>query len=346
MLCRYRSIGPKFLACLVPLGLAAPAFAASCITQSQMKPEQRTILAQSAQMLAANVKSGNAAGVRAQTIAAVASNFGGIANTIQAMNASIERATLTVDLLYVLDATDLKAAQDTQFFCGVAGSPLTVVVTIPNLPPGKYALAVLHATGVEHPQQLSMILQNDPPNSAVWKLAGFFTKPMTIDGHDGLWFWEQARTYAAQKDEWTAWFFYKEAQLLLQPVDFISSPNLQKLQKETEQNQATEMPSETQPVRLNTTAGSLQLTDVHVGDFNNQMDLIVTYNAPPNLAPVQAREQVLAVMKALLQQHPGLATAFHGIWVHASAPGGQSPFALELPMNQIQTSAPAAGERS
>ncbi|MFZ0631102.1 MAG: hypothetical protein WA399_05155 [Acidobacteriaceae bacterium] len=346
MFSRYRSFGSKFLAGILLLGLAAPAFAVSCTTQSQMKPEQRTILAQSAQMLAANVKNGNAEGVRAQTIPAVASNFGGIANTIQTMNASIQRATLTVDLLYILDASDLKAPQDTEFFCGAAGSPLTVEVTIPGLPPGKYALAVVHATGVQHPQQLSMILQNDPPNSAVWKLAGFFTKPMTIDSHDGLWFWTQARTYAAQKDTWTAWFYYQQAHLLLQPVDFLSSPNLQKLQKESEQNQPPDLPSDTAPMRLNTTAGSFQLTNIHVGDFNSQMDLIVTYNAPLNLTPVQSREQVVAVMKALLQQHPGLATAFHGMWVHASAPGGQSPFALELPMNQIQNSAPAPGERS
>ncbi|HZZ39413.1 MAG TPA: hypothetical protein VFE06_09795, partial [Acidobacteriaceae bacterium] len=127
---------------------------------------------------------------------------------------------------------------------------------------------------------------------------------------------------------------------------FLSSPNLQKLQKETEQTQPSEVPSDTQPVRLNTSAGSFQLTNVRVGDFNNQMDLIVTYNAPPNQSPVQAREQVIAVMQALLQQHPGIATAFHGIWVYASAPGGQAPFALELPMSQIQNSAPAAGERS
>lgn len=346
MSCRIRSIAPGFLAGLLLAGLALPAFGVSCITQSQMTAEQRTILAQSAQMLAANVKSGNTEGVRAQTIPAVASNFGGIATTIQSIDASIARATLTVDLLYVLDATDLKAAQEAQFFCGVAGSPLTVEVTIPGLPPGKYALAVVHATGVEHPQQLSMILQNDPPNSPNWKLAGFFTKPMTVDGHDGLWFWIQARTYAAQKEDWAAWFYYKEAELLEQPVDFISSPNLQKLHKEADENQPASVPSDTEPLRLNTSAGSFQVTNIHVGDFNNQMDLIVTYNAPPNLTMVQAREQVLAVMQALLQQHPGLKTAFHGLWVYASAPGGRAPFALELPMNQIENSPPAPGERS
>lgn len=346
MRCRNCSIRPVLLAGLVLAGLAVPAFGVTCTTQSQMTAEQRTVLAQSAQMLAANVKSGNTEGVRAQTIAAVASNFGGIANTIQSINASIQRATLTVDLLYLLDATDLKAPQDAQFFCGVAGSPLTVEVTIPNLPPGKYALAVVHATGVEHPQQISMILDNDPTGSAVWKLAGFFTKPMTVDGHDGLWFWRQARAYAAQKQEWAAWFYYKEAELLEQPVDFISSPNLQKLHKETEENQPATVPSDTEPLRLSTSVGSFQVTNIHVGDFNNQMDLIVTYNAPPNLTMVQAREQVVAVMQALLQQHPGLKTAFHGLWVYASAPGGRAPFALELPMNQIENSAPAPGERS
>lgn len=346
MRCSNRWFWPRALAFLVPVGLALPAFGISCTTQSQMAAQQRTILAQSAQMLAANVKSGNTEGVRAQTIPAVASNFGGIANTIQSINASIQRATLTVDLLYILDATDMKTAQEAQFFCGVAGSPLTVEITIPGLPPGKYALAVLHATGVEHPQQLSMILQNDPPNSAVWKLAGFFTKPMTIEGHDGLWFWQQARSYAAKKQDWPAWFFYKEAELLLNPVDFLSSPNLQKLRKEAEETQPASVPSDTQPLMLSTSAGNFQVTNVHVGDFNNQMDLIVTYNAPPNLDPVRAREQVIAVMKALLQQHPGLETAFHGLWVYASAPGNQTPFALELPMNQIETSAPAPGERS
>jgi hypothetical protein len=47
---------------------------------------------------------------------------------------------------------------------------------------------------------------------------------------------------------------------------------------------------------------------------------------------------VTAVMRALLEQHPGLRTAFHGLWVYAATPGNQNPFALELPMEQIETS--------
>jgi hypothetical protein len=334
----------KLLAVAGPLAMAYPAFGVSCMTQSQMTSAQRTILAQSAQMIGGNVEAGNAAAVRTQTIASVAGNFDGIANSIQAVNTSIQHATLTVDTIYLLDATDLKAAQETQFFCGVAGSALTVEVTIPGLPPGKYALAILHATGVKDPQQISLILQNDPAGSADWKLAGFFAKPMTMSGHDGLWFWRQARDYAAKKQMGPAWFYYQTAQNLLVPVDFISSPNLQKLDKEAEQSRPDVLPGN-DPMRLNAGAQSFEITNLHVGEFSGQMDLIVTYNATPGLNLVASRAQVTAVMRALLQQYPGLQNAFHGLWVYAATPGNQTPFALELPMDQIQTASPS-GQRT
>lgn len=328
------------------LGVALPAFGISCTTQSQMTGAQRTILQQSAQMLGQNVQSGNAAGVKAETIASVAAQFDGIAGSIQAVNASIQHATLTVDDLYLLDASDLKATDEAQFFCGVAGSPLTVEVTIPGLPPGKYALAILHATGVKQPQQISLVLQNDPANSPVWKLAGFFVKPMTMGGHDGIWFWRQARDYASKQQLWPAWFYFQTALALQTPVDFISSPNLQKLDKEAEQARPENLPGQ-DPLKLTAGAQTFSITNVHVGEFADQCDLIVTYSATPGLDPVAARTQVTAVMRALLQQYPGLQSAFHGLWVYAATPGNQTPFALELPMDQIQNSAPpAAGQHT
>ncbi|MFZ0690287.1 MAG: hypothetical protein WA891_18910 [Acidobacteriaceae bacterium] len=335
----------KVLALAVGIGLAVPAFGVTCMTESQMSEAQRTNLQQSAQMLGDNVKAANAAAVRAQTIAAVAGQFDGIANSIQTINASIQHAALTVDALYLLDATDLKTAEETQFFCGVAGSPLTVEITIPALPPGKYALAILHATGVPQPQQLSLVLENDPAGSPDWKLAGFFTKPMTMGGHDGIWFWTQARDYAAKKQLWDAWFYYQTAQYLLDPVDFISSPNLQKLQREAEQARPANLPG-SDPLHLSSGTQTFDVVSLHTGELSNQLDLVVTYNATAGQDPVTARAQVTAVMRALLQQHPELRTAFHGLWVYAATPGNRSPFALELPMDQIQNSAPPPGQPS
>lgn len=333
----------RLLAAIVCLGVALPAFGVSCATQSQMTAAERTVLAQSAQMIAGNVVSGNAAAVRTQTIASVAAQFDGIANSIQAVTTSIHQAALTVDQVYLLDATDLKAAQEAQFFCGVAGSALTVEVTIPNLPPGKYALAVVHATGVPQPQQLSLILQNDPAGSTDWKLAGFFVRPMMMGGHDGLWFWRQARDYAAKKQLWDAYFYYQTAQFLLQPVDFVSSPNLQKLQREAESARPGNLPG-ADPLHLSAGTQSFDITNLHTGELSNQLDLIITYNATPSQDPVAARAQVTAVMRALLQQHPELQSAFHGLWVYAATPGNQNPFALELPMEQIQTSPSPSGQ--
>lgn len=326
-------------------GLALPAFAVSCMTQSQLTGEQRTAIQQAAHTLAENVEAGNAAAVRAQTVASVAAQFDGIADSIQAINASIQHATLTVDGIYLLDATDLKSAQETQFFCGAAGSALTVEVDIPSLPPGKYVLAILHATGVRQPQQLSFILQNDAAGGPDWKLAGFFTRPMMMGGHDGDWFWTQARNYAAKKQRWDAWFYYQTAQYLLDPVDFITSPNLQKLQREAEEARPDNLPG-ANPLRISNGTQSFDITSLHTGELSNQLDLVVTYNATPSQDPVAARAQVTAVMRALLEQHPELESAFHGLWVHAATPGNQNPFALELPMDQIQASAPPPGQHS
>jgi hypothetical protein len=345
MRCRFSMEWGKVLVLAVALGLAFPAFGVSCMTESQMSDAQRTNLQQSAQMLGDNVKAANAAAVRTQTIAAVAAQFDGIANSIQTINSSIQHAALTVDALYLLDASDLKAAEETQFFCGVTGSPLTVEITIPALPPGKYALAILHATGVQQPQQLSLVLENDPAGSQDWKLAGFFTRPMTMGGHDGVWFWTQARDYAAKKQLWDAWFYYQTAQYLLDPVDFISSPNLQKLQREAEQARPDNLPG-SDPLHLSSGTQTFDIVSLHTGELSNQLDLVVTYNATPNQDPVAARAQVTAVMRALLQQHPELQTAFHGLWVYAATPGNQSPFALELPMGQIQNSVPPPGQHS
>ncbi len=330
---------------LVLFASGLPAFGVSCMTQSQMAGAQRTVLEQSAQMLGANVQSGNAAAVRAETISAVAAQFDGIAGSIQSVDTSIQHATLTVDGIYLLDASDLKAAEETQFFCGVAGSPLTVEITIPALPPGKYALAILHATGVKQPQQISLILQNDPAGSPIWKLAGFFTRPMTMGGHDGVWFWRQAREYAAKKQLWDAWFYYQTAQYLLNPVDFLSSPNLQKLQREAEQTRPDNLPG-ADPLHISAGAQTFDITSLHTGELSDQLDLVITYNATPNQDMVAARAQVTAVMRALLQQHPELQSAFHGLWVYAATPGNPSPFALELPMDQIENSAPSSGQRS
>lgn len=323
------------LAVLTAILWSLPALAVSCTMQSQMKDADRALYEQAARSLGANIQAANIPAVRADTIASVAAQFDPLAATIQQAAPQIRNATLTVDDLYNLNATDLTGnSQTADFFCSLAGSNRVIGITIPQLPKGNYLLAILHATGVEQPQQMSLILQNDPEGSQQWKLAGLFVRPLTEAGHDGLWYWKQARDFAAKKQNWNAYFYYQTAAFLLDPVDFLTSPNLEKLQKEAQAVKPVDLPGET-PLEIEAAGQSLEITGIRTQSFENGLDLVVNYRANGVSDPVATRTQIVALMKALLTQHPELRTGFHGLWVYAFNNNGQ-PFAIELPMNQIQ----------
>ena len=308
--------------------------AVTCTTQSQMTDAQRTVYEQAVRGLAAGIQSGTVSAVKANTIASVAAQFDSIAGTIQAVSPVIQGAGLTIQSIYSLRATDLKSPQDTQFFCSVPGSQLLINISIPQLPPGDYAFSVVHATGVSRPQQISMILENDPAGSSQWKLAGMFVRPLTFAGHDGVWYWTQARAYANKKQEWNAYFYYQTAAYLLSPVDFISSPNLDKLQKEMNGVRPEGLPG-AEPMKIAVNQQTVDITNVQTDGSLGGLDLVVNYKTSDVSDPVATRSRNIEVMKALLMQHPELREAFHGLWVYANAEN-QKPFAIELPMNQIR----------
>jgi hypothetical protein len=331
---RSRCRGCLGLLLLLTIFTAVPVHAVSCTSESQMIAAQRDALAQAARALGKEIQAGNADAVRQSTVAQVAAQFDGVAGSIQSISPQIQAAALTINAIYSLDATDLKAPQDeTQFFCSVPGSSLIISLTIPQLPPGKYALIILHATGVEHPYQLSLLLQNDPAGSAEWKLGGFFTRPMTAAGHDGVWYWSEARKYAEKQQEWNAYFYFETAAFLLSPVDFLSSPNLEKLQKEAQTVRPSDLPG-ANPMLLKAGGQSFTITSVRTDTFSGGLDLVVNYQTKDVSNPVATHSEIVELMKALLAQHPELRQAFHGLWVYAHAEH-QSPYAIELPMSQI-----------
>ena len=328
-----------FLACAVML--ATSAGAASCTTQSQMTPVERDALASAARNMLWQVQTGNVQTLRDSAIPAVASDFNGIIRSVNHLQPLVKAATITVDDVYLLDASsDTAGATQMDFFCG---SPV-VALNFPGLTPGTYALAIVHATGVPQPQQLSLILSKSADSR--WLLAGFFVKPMIAAGHDGLWYWTSARKYAQAKMDWGAWFYYRLAANLLDPLDFLSSPNLEKLQHEADLIRPPDLPGKA-AMTFYTQGELMTVSAIDTTTALGGLDLDVHYTPDAAQAlqlhdPPSARRQVTAVMAELLKMHPELQPAFHGIWVHADQ-GTASLFALELPMDQIATgSAPAA----
>jgi len=307
--------------------------AASCKTQSQMSAVERDALSNAARGIVGQVQSGNVQALRQNTTPAVAADFAGIASSVDALKPLLQQAAITVDSLYALDSsTDVAGAARTDFYCGTQ----VVVLNFTDLPPGTYALAILRATGVPKPQQISLILSETAEHR--WMLGGFFSKPLVEAGHDGLWYWVSARDYAQRSMNWDAWFYYRVAAYTLQPVEFLSSPNLEKLQQEADRVHPDNLPT-AKPLKLSANGSVFQVTTIDTTALFGPLDLEIHY--VPDSAqtaelrnPPSARKQVTEVMMALLALHPELHTAFHGIWVQADQ-GSTSIFSLELPMDQI-----------
>jgi hypothetical protein len=316
------------------------AWGESCLTQSQMTAAQRDQVANAARMLVSDAQNGDLNGLRADTLPSVAADFSGIANSAQTLKPLIAQAAITVDALYTFDAAQPAAgaqpAQGSQFFCTPTGSAVTVVLNFSSLPPGKYALAIVHATGVPKPQQVSLILAQTPMGQ--WKLAGFFSKPLMLAGQNGVWYWSRAREFAQKKQDWPAYFYYQIATFLAEPADFLSSPNVEKLRREAGQVHPANLPGD-QPVTVYVNGLPFVIAHVDTSADLGPLDFVIHYDANPAEAaelrdPVSARKQVVNLMSGLLTMHPGLRDAFHGLWVYADS-GGATLFALELPMDQI-----------
>ncbi|HET6219631.1 MAG TPA: hypothetical protein VFE27_21580 [Acidobacteriaceae bacterium] len=305
-------------------------FAVSCTTQAQMPESERTVLVQAVRTLASAVQSGNVPAVQALTIPKVKAQFDPIANTIEQTAPLLAGATITIDALYGLDASDLKAAtEDTVFFCGVAGSPVHVDVTIPQLPQGRYALTLVHATGVKQPQQMAFLLQK----STDWQLAGLFVKPLLMAGHDSVWYWTKARAYRQKGQKWNAYFYYTTAAYLATPADFMTSANLDKLNQETAGARPDGLPG-AQPMEVKAGNQAYSVSDVHTDGSLGGLDLVLRYTTSDAGDPVATRARNLELMKAMLAAHPELRDGFHGLWVFAEAPS-QRPYGNELAMSEI-----------
>jgi hypothetical protein len=322
---------------VLTIAFAVPTYGADCTLQTQIPAPQREELSNVARSLVSKVQGGDIAGLRNATLASVTASFDGIANSAQTLKPQIEQAGLTVDtLIGFAAAPGQQEGQGAQFFCGTADSSTTVVLSFPSLPPGQYALAIVHATGVSKPQQISLILAKTPENQ--WKLAGFFAKPMMLGGQNGLWYWSEARQYVQKGQNWPAWFYYQIAAFLVDPVDFLSSTNMDKLRQEAEKVRPQDLPGE-KSWTVNATGDTFNVTRVDTSTALGSLDFDIDYAPSISQAaqlrdPVEARKQAIMLMTSVLSAHPGLRSAFHGLWVHANS-GNASIFALELPMNEI-----------
>lgn len=327
---------------LLTAGLAVSARAAEvCTTQSQMKPGERESLAAAALTLTKAIQADDQAALKSKTIAEYQKDFTGVANVVSATAPMVRGAQPQVEQVYLLDASTLAkgangANPDASFFCSLNQSQATAEFSIPQLPPGRYAFAMVRMEEAA-PWRLSFLMRQD---DGKWDLAGLYPKALTAAGHDGVWYWKQARAFAAEKEQWNSWLYMQQAQTLLLPASFVSSTHLDKLQSELTADAppavASGLSTDAPLVVKGNDGAEYRFTSVSVDDSlgKDKVDVSAHLKVDAVGDPASARKRNVDAMTALVTAHPEFKQAFHGVWIFAEAPGA-SPYATELAMTEI-----------
>src|ERR1700759_3929499 len=82
----------------------------TCTTQSAMTPTERDSLVAAARGMAEKVVANDATGLRSVTIDEYAKDFTAIQNAVGSTAEKVKGATIVVEQVYLLDASDLKRA--------------------------------------------------------------------------------------------------------------------------------------------------------------------------------------------------------------------------------------------
>ncbi len=330
---------------LLVSGAAAPgslAWSESCTTQSQMKDQERDGLAAAARDIASKVQTNDANGLKAETVAEFASHFSPMQSLVAETAPRLTGGALTVDQVYLLDASQLKAqgGSEAQFFCSLNKSANDVEFLIPGLSAGVYGFAVVQVAASPDPWIVPMLLRREQGR---WLLAGLYPRSTQAAGHDGLWYWREARRLAKEKQRWNAWILYGEAEALLQPASFIQSTHLEKLRDEQRAAAPAALSSgigTDVPLVVKAADGkTYQFTALGVDDTlaKDKIDVSAHLRVEEIGDAAAARKRNEDAMHALLAAYPELRSSFHGIWIVAesAATPNAAPFATEQAMADL-----------
>ncbi len=321
-----------FIAALLIMAPAA-GFGASCTSQAALAPEVRGTLASIGEQLSDAVVRQDTSALQSVLLPALSGQWDGIRDAVEGAAPLVKGGKVQLRNMYLLDASTLTAPSDTQFFCSNANGSMTVTISMRALPPGKYALILSDASGAPLAGQMGFVLVWDATGTSGWKLGGFSARQGDFGGHDAVWYWTRARELAKSNLPWAAWYTYEAARYLELPVDFLSSPNLDKLAQE--QQQIKGAPAEDAfPYSVTSGDRTWKIDGVRLDASLHEPDLGVSYESTGSTDPAVLRTEAIAVLGALLKAQPGLRENFHGMWAYASTNGKVTPV-MELPMAQI-----------
>jgi len=314
------------------LMFSAFAAAQTCLTAADMDEPTRNALVSAAKKYFDMAARGDAASLKQNAIASLASDFGAIETAIKDNQANFSGAQANARPPFLLKAEGTAPLPKAEFLCGVFGAQGqtrdSAEFVIPNLPPGNYGVVILDVPTSKGANTVSFVLQQHGND---WKLGGFFARPAQVAGHDGNWFIEQARSYKSKSQNHNAWFYYMEGRDLLMPVPFMYTQLTDRLYDEMQ----TVKPADLPPSDLPSGGKTYKLTQLFPLAVGKDLDLVVKYQSADVSNTAQIFQDNAAVMKGLVTKYPELRDAFAGIVARAVEPSGRDYGSL-LAMKDIK----------
>jgi hypothetical protein len=277
-------------------------------------------------------KNGDVAGIKTNSIPQITGDFGAIEQAVVTNKTYLAEGQATISGTYLLDASQAKAPLPrAEFYCGIYNSPDRLAFFIPNLPPGRYAIVIQKVNGKD-PITLTLVLENV---GATWKLAGYYPRLDEIGGHDGQWYLTRAREYKAKGQSHNAWFYYLTAWDLTAPVEFMSTPQLDKIADEMQSARPSDLPSEASPLSLSAGGKVYKVTELSAVPVDNNLDLRVRYENAQAANSEAAFQDNMAVIKAIVAKYPELRDGFNSVIARAVDSSGHE-YGSVLPMKDVK----------
>ncbi|MGO9088467.1 MAG: hypothetical protein ACLQBK_24945 [Candidatus Sulfotelmatobacter sp.] len=310
--------------------------AQSCQISGDLDDTTRAALTAAGQRYFDIAAKGDAATLRQNAVASLASDFSGIEATVKDHQQDFAGGQTSAKAVFLLEAAGDAPLPHAEFYCGVFGkngqTSGSAVFYLDNLQPGTYAVIVFDVVGASARNSFSVILQQA---GAGWKLAGLYLKPAQVAGHDSEWFAARAREYKAKGQLHNAWLFYLQARSLISPLPFMSTLATDTLYDELQSVQPADVPVAGKTATLPAGATTYTLTVLFPEGVGNDLDLIVKYQVADASNTTQAYQSNLAVIKALVTKYPEVRDAFAAVVARALDPSGRD-FGTLLAMKDIK----------
>src|ERR1700694_402711 len=268
---------PKIFFALLIVAGSVPAWPQTCQVRDDIPAQAKTAIENSATQIFEQASHGNVDAMRANAIPSLQSSFNGIAAAVNENKPAFAGGHAQIRSSFLLD-TGATPSPDGRFYCGVFDasgmSASSAEFDIPGLPPGKYGIVIQDFSGNRGPYSLTTIFQDLDG----WKLAGFYVRPQTALGHDGIWYLQHARDYKSKGQNHNAWFYYSTSWDLLAPVTFMDTRLLSKVIQESNGVQPKDIPAGGKTVTYSANGKTYNITDMSVFRLSNTFDLNIRYS--------------------------------------------------------------------